>query len=217
MMLKARKNAYFITVDGPDGCGKTTIVNYIQKRLQEVFNIPAMTTRGLGGSIAGSHIRDSILTGDTPCIPLEILGPPFSFIDTGRQIVEPAMAGGISVIADRWNATYFAYQVTARQSDIARDIFEHLLMNPATSPAYFICPDIQFICTVGIQEADRRIQARGGMLNHMDTANYSFKQDVHRGFDDYKKRYFNRIVDLDCNRPIEEVLAQVDKHLTLSI
>ncbi len=106
-----------IVFEGGEGSGKSTAAAAIAKRL-EAEGSEVVLTREPGGTVAGKHVR---------ALLHERLAPwaeAFAFLVARAQIVEevfrPALARGATVVCDRYEASFIAYQGYARGLDLAQ-------------------------------------------------------------------------------------------------
>src|ERR1043166_2377684 len=134
----------FITFEGSEGCGKSTQVKRLAARFEN-GGIPFLLTREPGGTAIGETIRDllqfaphnSAMTPETELLLFEA-----SRSQLVREIVEPALARGVCVIADRFFDSTTVYQGAARRLD--RQIVERL----NTFAVGDCLPDITFVLDV---------------------------------------------------------------------
>src|ERR1043166_4000617 len=109
----------FITFEGSEGCGKSTQVKRLATRFENA-GVSFLVTREPGGTAIGETIRDllqfvphnSAMTPETELLLFEA-----SRSQLVREIVEPALARGVCVIADRFFDSTSVYQGAARRLD----------------------------------------------------------------------------------------------------
>ncbi|MDO5716106.1 MAG: dTMP kinase, partial [Tissierellia bacterium] len=109
--------ALFITFEGPDGSGKTTILNMIAKELQSRFKI--YTTREPGGTEVSEKIREILL--DPSChmgAKTEALLYAASRAEHVEKIIRPKLQSGTHVLCDRYVLSSLAYQGAGRELGI---------------------------------------------------------------------------------------------------
>lgn len=102
----------FITIDGPDGGGKTTQSERLARYLRA--ERPVHLTREPGGTWLGERIRDLLLAGTDPASPTDPITDALLFNAARRQLVgeviRPALASGTTVICARFADSTVAYQ-----------------------------------------------------------------------------------------------------------
>ena len=102
----------FISFEGPDGSGKSTQISLLADRLRSAGR-EVVTVREPGGTPAGERVR-AILLGDGGAVPVDARADALLFNASRAQLVadviEPAIARGAVVIADRFADSTLAYQ-----------------------------------------------------------------------------------------------------------
>lgn len=167
----------FITLEGPDGSGKTMqiplLAEFIRQQGYEV-----LTTREPGGTNIGDQIRQVIMRlGNTEMNPrTEIL----LFCAARAQIVEevlrPNLARGVVVISDRYADSTLAYQGYGHGLDL--DDLQRLLEFTTGG----LKPDLTFLLDVDVEEGLKRRQISGGEWNRLDAYTLAFHQRVREGY-----------------------------------
>lgn len=167
----------FITLEGPDGSGKSmqipALAEFIRSQGYEV-----LTTREPGGTNIGDQIRQVIMKlGNTSMHPrTEIL----LFCAARAQIVEevlrPALQRGVVVISDRYADSTLAYQGYGHGVDL-----EELtrLLKFTTGG---LRPDLTLLLDVDAETGLRRRQTSGGEWNRLDAYALSFHKRVSEGY-----------------------------------
>lgn len=107
----------FITVEGPDGAGKSTLVEELNKKLQEVLTVPFIATREPGGSDIAEKIREVIIDLDNK--EMDAKTEALLFAASRRQhiieTIQPAINRGEVVLCDRFVDSSIAYQGAGRE------------------------------------------------------------------------------------------------------
>lgn len=110
-------NGVFITLEGPEGAGKTTQLKLLSKFLEEQ-DIAHVITRDPGGTSLGKPIRRILLNSETPVHPVtELLLYEADRAQNVSEIIMPALAEGKVVFCDRYIDSTIAYQGSGRSID----------------------------------------------------------------------------------------------------
>lgn len=109
----SNRRGWFITIEGPDGAGKTTQVEGLAAHLRAAGH-DVVLTREPGGTRLGEQIRDVLLGRTGSAAPTEALTDAFLFNAARRQLVaeviEPALEAGRTVLCARFADSTLAYQ-----------------------------------------------------------------------------------------------------------
>ncbi len=190
----------FITLEGPDGCGKSTQVNpladYLRSKGRHVF-----TTREPGGTEISDQVRQIIMAmKNTSMHPRTEL---LLFLSARAQLVEevirPRLAAGEVVICDRYADSTLAYQGYGHGVD--RDTIRRLL-EFATGG---LKPDLTLLLDVDAEEGLRRRQACGGEWNRLDAYQLEFHRRVRDGYHQLAAQEPDRWVTIDASQTREMV------------
>lgn len=108
----------FITLEGPEGAGKTTQVKLLSTKL-DALEIPHVITRDPGGTPLGKQIRRILLApGGTVCPMAELLLYQADRAQHVAEVIMPALQDGKLVICDRYIDSTVAYQGYGRGIDM---------------------------------------------------------------------------------------------------
>lgn len=195
----------FITLEGSEGCGKTSLMPLLADDLT-ALGYQVLKTREPGGTSIGDQVR-AILADfkNTDMLPrTEVLLFQASRAQLVEQIIRPALARGDIVLSDRFAESTIAYQGYGHQLnvDLVRSIVEF-----ATGG---LKPDLALFLDVDVEEGLRRKDA-GGDRNRLDTFDLSFYQRVRQGYLDMVNAEPQRWVVIDANGTQEEVREEVRK------
>lgn len=195
-------NGTFITIEGPDGAGKTTAARHILEGLQ-AQGIPCLLTREPGGSKIAEEIRNILL--DPENTAMDPVTEAILYAAARRQhlqeIVVPALESGMTVLCDRFVDSSLAYQGWARGLGIDT-VWE--LNQPAIRD---LLPDLTILIDIDEEEAEARIRKRGG-IDRFDLEDREFRRRVREGFREAARRFPERIVTIDGSGTEEEVSAR---------
>ena len=189
----------FITLEGPDGSGKTTIANRIVKTLEEK-GFSCVHTREPGGIDIAEQIRNVIL--DPKNTSMDPKTEDLLYAASRRQhLVEkvfPALKENKIVICERFLDSSLAYQGFGR--NLGFD--EVLKINEFAIEDCF--PDLTIYLDINEEEGLKRIGDRA-FKDRLDQESIDFHHRVKQGYDEVLKRFKDRIVIVNAANSIEEV------------
>ena len=197
----------FITIEGPEGSGKTTVAkNVVTKLTEEGYKV--LYTREPGGVGIAEKIRDIIL--DVNNTNLDPRSEALLYAASRRQhLVEkvmPALEKGYVVICDRFVDSSLAYQGHARNIGIDEIYDINMFAISNKWPDLTILLDIE--PEVGLQ---RIMNNRQNEVNRLDLEGLNFHKKVHEGYQIIKEKYAERITLVDGNNSKEKVFEDVYK------
>ncbi|GIN88416.1 thymidylate kinase [Heyndrickxia sporothermodurans] len=195
----------FITVEGPEGAGKTTVLNKLGDELIKQGNDIVMT-REPGGIKIAEQIRKVIL--DKENTEMDPRTEALLYAAARRQhLVEkviPALKRGAIILCDRFIDSSLAYQGVARELGIE----EVYLINQFAIQD--IMPDLTIYFDVDVEIGLERIAANQGReVNRLDLEKKDFHLKVRKGFRQLLDRFPERIYEVDASRPLDCVYEEV--------
>ena len=192
----------FITLEGPDGSGKSTIIKLIGEFLKKE-NKQFIETREPGGTCIGEEIREIILDNKNTNMSYETEALLYA-ASRGQHIHEkslPALEDDKIVLCDRFILSSLAYQGVGRGLGIERvkmiNDFAIRGVYPDLILFFHIDPKVTLDRKLGNEDTDR-LENLGG----------EFHERVYGGYMDLLKMYPKNIVMIDASLSIEEVLEQ---------
>ena len=197
---------YFISFEGPDGCGKTSVVKELITKLEVKFsNFNFVSTREPGGNnnVIAEDIRNIVLNKmDYQIVPrAEALLFAASRAQHVDDFILPHLNKGDVVLCDRFIDSSLIYQGIGRKLgfDKVLEINEF-----ATKKTY---PNLTILLLVKPEVGLRRIQDnKKREINRLDEAKLNFHQKNYEGYLTLAKTYPDRIVEIDANGTFEKVL-----------
>ncbi len=185
----------FITLEGPEGSGKTSqlppLVEYLREQGYSVF-----PTREPGGTSIGEQIRAVI--HDLKNVEMHPRTETLLYQAARAQIVEevfkPRLAVGEIVISDRYYDSTIAYQGYGHQQDLAQ---VRALVRYATGG---LVPDLTILLDVDVEAGLRRKTQNGSEWNRLDAYTLEFHQRVRRGYLEMVEVEPQRWVVIDAGR-----------------
>lgn len=199
------KKGIFITFEGPDGCGKTTIINLIYKDLQKKFGKDnVVLTREPGGknNVIAEDIRNILLNKLDYKISdrAEALLFAASRAQHVKDFIIPNLKKKKIVLCDRYIHSSLVYQGYARKLGIkeVRDINNFAINNTM--------PDFTILLMLKPEQGLARIQANKNRdVNRLDRETLDLHKQVYLGYKKIASLYKNKIVQIDANNTIEQV------------
>ena len=198
-MVRFMEKGLFITFEGCEGSGKTTVSRYLYNRLKEE-GYDVIYSREPGGVDIAEQIRSVILNvRNTAMDPrTEALLYAASRRQHLAEIVLPALKAGKIVLCDRFVDSSLVYQGYARGIGIDK-VWE--LNQFAIDDCM---PDLTLYYDVDVETGLSRVRSRGEM-NRLDSENVEFHKSVRKAYQMIAEKYPERIVTIDSNRPLREV------------
>jgi dTMP kinase len=192
------KKGIFITFEGPDGAGKTTIIRMLAERFKNT-----LLTREPGGIDIAEQIRSVILAKENT--KMDARTEALLYAAARRQHlvekVKPALAEGKMVLCDRFVDSSLAYQGYARGLGVDEvfgiNQFAIGDMMPELTLYFDIDPEL------GLGRISKN---QGREVNRLDLESLAFHQKVHEGYQLLLKRFPERMVKIDASKGIGEVL-----------
>lgn len=193
------KKGLFITFEGPDGSGKTTVSSYVVQQL-EALGYTIVHTREPGGVDIAEQIRHVIL--DPKNVKMDVKTEVLLYAASRRQhLIEkilPALDEGKIVLCDRFVDSSLAYQGVGR--GVGFD--EVYTVNRFAIDDHM--PDLTIYLDLTAQTGLDRIAQRK-FLDRLDQEKVSFHEKVVEGYQEVLRRFKDRIVVIDANQAIESV------------
>lgn len=194
----------FITFEGTEGCGKSTQVQRLVARFQ-AEDIPFVVTREPGGTPIGETIRELLqfspqgvrMTAET-----ELLLFQASRSQLVREVIKPALAGGLCVISDRFFDSTTVYQGVARKLD--PQIIERLNLFAVGD----CIPDLTFVLDVDARTVQARMQ-EPRRPDRMEQEPVEFYEQVRQGYRDLARRQPDRVLLIDGAQTSDKIANHI--------
>lgn len=166
----------FITLEGPDGGGKSSQAQRLAEYLR-AENIEVLLTREPGGSPIGDQIRNVIMELENTDMDArtEFLLFSASRAQHIAEVIRPNLENGLTVISDRFFDSSLAYQGFGQRLPLET---LKAITNFATSG---LTPDLTLLLDLPVEEGLRRREADGNW-NRMDAYDMDFHRRVRRGY-----------------------------------
>ncbi|NLK44861.1 MAG: dTMP kinase [Tissierellia bacterium] len=193
---------HFITLEGPDGSGKSTILKLIENYLGDK-GIEFITTREPGGTNIGEKIRHIILDNNNTNMggETEALLYAAARAQHVHEKIIPALEDGKLVICDRFTLSSLAYQGVGRDLGIERvkyiNDFAIRGIYPDLILFFHVNPELTLERKIGKVSADR-----------LELEGNEFHKKVYDGYMELLEMYPKNIKIIDASKSIEEVFKQ---------
>ncbi len=196
------KKGLFITLEGADGCGKTTQLNLLKEYLTS-RGYEIVVTREPGGKGLGEKLREILLNYDGEvsdrCEAFLYLADRAQNIDT---IIKPAINSGKIVLCDRHTDSSVAYQGYGREQNIDNiNMLNELAVNG-------VHPDLTIVFDIDTETSMERV---GAEKDRLESAGIEFHKRVRNGYLEIAKKNPQRIKVVDASQTIEDVQRDVIK------
>lgn len=196
----------FIVMEGPDGSGKTTQINLLEKYLKEA-GYECLITREPGGTVIGEEVRELILNPEyKEMSPVtEMLLYAASRAQLVHEVIGPALEAGRIVISDRFVDSSIVYQGIARNLGIST-------VAAVNAPGIGIYrPDGIFFIDLSEAEGIRR-KKNQKKLDRMEQESIDFHHLVSEG---YRKVLAERpeVIKIDGGKDIDVIQKKIRNHV----
>lgn len=194
----------FITLEGPEGAGKSTNREYLAERLREQ-GIDVLLTREPGGTPLAERIRELLLDpSDEPmAADAELLLVFAARAQHLQQVIRPALAKGSVVLCDRFTDATYAYQGGGRGLSIERIAqLEQFVQGE-------LRPDLTLIFDLPVEIGLARAAARG-RLDRFEQEGRGFFEAVRQAYLQRAEQAPQRYRVLDAGQTLAQVQADID-------
>ncbi|WP_212630184.1 dTMP kinase [Pseudomonas sp. KB-10] len=194
----------FITLEGPEGAGKSTNREYLAERLREQ-GVDVLLTREPGGTPLAERIRDLLLDpSDEPmAADTELLLVFAARAQHLQQVIRPALAKGSVVLCDRFTDATYAYQGGGRGLSIERIAqLEQFVQDE-------LRPNLTLIFDLPVEVGLARAAARG-RLDRFEQEGRGFFEAVRQAYLQRAAQAPQRYRVLDAGQSLVQVQADID-------
>ena len=191
----------FISVEGIEGCGKSTLVNGLSQYLQE-RNIDYVITKEPGSTSIGKILRSILLDKKQQISPLTELLLMFSDrLDHLDKVIKPSLEEGKIVITDRYIDSTYAYQGSGR--GIPKNIIDNLV-----SQTEIMLPDRTILLDLSPEVGLKRASTRNE-LDRFESENKEFHERLRKSFLGSAEDNPDRFITVDAEQEPDKVLQSV--------
>ncbi|HSJ90330.1 MAG TPA: dTMP kinase [Anaerolineales bacterium] len=193
----------FITLEGPEGSGKTSHIPHLIEYLREKGYV-VFSTREPGGTPIGEQIREVIhdLKNQEMHPRTETLLYQAARAQIVEQVIKPRLADGEIVISDRYYDSTIAYQGYGHQQDLEQ---VRALVKYATGG---LVPDLTVLLDLDVEEGLKR-KKKDNEWNRLDAYTIEFHQRVRNGYSEMVKAEPERWVVVQAGQTWESVQKEL--------
>ena len=197
--------AYFITFEGGDGAGKSTLINGVLSEFKK-RGIQHVVSREPGGTPVAEEIREVIVKPGRKIEPMtELFLFEAARAEHVANLIKPTLAQGTHVLCDRYTHSSLAYQGVAR--GLGFDFVDKL--NDAATDG--LKPDAVVWLKIAPEQAAARVESRGNQ-SRLDAESLAFHKKVFEAFSEISSREAARFIVLDATKSPAEVFNQLVTH-----
>jgi len=205
---KPKPRGKFITLEGVDGAGKSSLVAWIADRLRKAGR-EVVVTREPGGTPLAERLRRVVLA--EPMDPFaETLLMFAARADHVQKLIAPALARGAWVVCDRFTDATLAYQGAGK--GVPEERIRQLAH--ATHPG--LAPDQTLVFDCPYEVSRSRLNGAGRALDRFESEEQAFFERVRAAYQALAAAEPGRVRLVDGSKPPEKVKAEVEKILLSS-
>ncbi|MNF64794.1 Thymidylate kinase [compost metagenome] len=197
----------FITLEGPEGAGKSTNREYLAQRLRDQ-GVEVLLTREPGGTPLAERIRELLLapSDETMAVDTELLLVFAARAQHLEAVIKPALARGAVVLCDRFTDATYAYQGGGRGLPEERiALLERFVQGD-------LRPDLTLVFDLPVEIGLSRAAARG-RLDRFEQEQRSFFEAVRQTYLGRAQSAPERYRVIDASVPLADVQASLDRLL----
>jgi len=201
----AEATVVFVTFEGIEGAGKSTLMAAVVHAFEQRA-VPYVATREPGGTPLGERLRAVFIDPNLAIEPwAEVFVLSAARAQLVRDVIEPALARGETVLCDRYYHAMIAYQGFGRGLDRAR------LFDLARMATHGVEPDLTFVIDIPPALSAARIAERtklGARTDRLEGEGGAFHERVRNGYLAMAND-IARVVVLDGTLAVPQLTAQV--------
>ena len=210
-------NGAFITVEGADGAGKTTHLDFIQRWLT-ARGAAVVRTREPGGTALGELLREILLDKDGAPISgrAELL---LFFADRAQhldEVIEPALAAGKWVLSDRFTDATYAYQGGGRgmaMKDIATlETLTQGTLQPDLTMLLDVPPEVgrMRVLQKDLTMLNTSADAERSNADRFEKQSMDFNKAARKVYKQRAAKFKHRIKMINADQSVEQVCAELE-------
>ena len=204
----AAQRGLFVTLEGLDFSGKSTLVSILKPLLAEL-EVPAHFTREPGGTPVAEQVRETLLD---PRLDMDAWTEAYLYAaaraDHVRREILPALERGENVFCERYLDSSLAYQ------GVGRGLGVETVRELNAWAVGAVVPDKTFYLRLDAEKRVERARRAGSLLDRIEKVGAAFAGRVEAGFEELVRAEPGRIEVLDATRPPEELAETVARVFT---
>lgn len=208
--MSQSRRGKFITLEGVDGAGKSTHLDWLVSTLRAEGKT-VVSTREPGGTALGEKLR-ALLLSEPMHSETEALLMFAARREHIAQVIEPALARGDWVVSDRYTDASFAYQGGGRE--LAWDKLQTLESWVQGTGESALQPDLTFLFDLDVAIARQRLAGTGNAPDRFELEQQSFFERVRAAYLRRVRENPTRYCLVDASRSREEIKNQLEKSLS---
>lgn len=190
----------FITLEGVDGAGKTSHIEFIKEYLTNL-KLDFIMTREPGGTQLGERLRE-ILLHDEMTPKTETILMFAARNEHIEKVIRPGLTSGAIVISDRFTDASYAYQsggkgVEDEEIDVLKDLVQKNLQ-----------PDLTFLFDLPVEVSIKRLK-KTRKLDKFEKEEKDFHENVRKKYLMIAKNNPKRFSVLNSEKSIDEIQSQI--------
>ncbi len=195
----------FISFEGPDGAGKTSVINALVAELKPSMGDQLVVTREPGGDPFSAKLRKILFDDNNKGMDGRTEALLFA-ADRRHHVVStimPALAAEKTIFCDRYVDSSVAYQGGGRQ------LGEQEIWDINAFATNGVMPQLTVYFEIAPEVGIARIEAhRTDQVNRLDEETMNFHHRVHAAYQHLYQQYPQRISCIDASKPLPEVIAE---------
>ncbi|WP_294545148.1 dTMP kinase [uncultured Limosilactobacillus sp.] len=199
----------FISFEGPDGAGKTSVMRQITADLKEQLGSDGVVyTREPGGNHIAEQIRDVLFDADNTDMDSRTEALLFAAARRQHLVADilPALQNGKVILCDRYVDSSIAYQ------GAGRGLGEENIWRINQFAIDGLMPELTIYLDIDSELGLQRIaQNRADEVNRLDEEKLSFHRKVRSAYQKLAQENPQRIVTIDASQPLDQVILQVQQ------
>lgn len=197
-------NGKFISIEGIEGAGKSTQLDFIQRYLTQQGK-QLTVTREPGGTELGEQIRTLLLTPTTTsmAVDTELLLMFAARSEHVAQVINPALTSGNWVLSDRFTDATFAYQGGGRGIDLQR------INEIAAWTLNGLQPDLTLLFDLPVEVGQQRVLSRNQGVDRFEQEKIEFFERIRACYLERARQEPNRIKIIDASQSIADIETQL--------
>ncbi|NLJ85920.1 MAG: dTMP kinase [Firmicutes bacterium] len=198
----------FITLEGPDGSGKSTQAALLAERLREC-GLSVLLTREPGGTELGEALRKILLNPDKElAVMTEVLLMAADRAQHVEEVIKPALQNNMIVICDRYIDSSLAYQGFGLLGDISKVLAINEVAIGGLWPNLTLLLDVEPKVGLARHAMASNVSGSAPGLDRIERRELSFHQRVRKGYHSLQRIYGERFYTIDTTDLKTDIVAQ---------